>query len=126
MAYVYSTLSCDQGYAIYDKGVDGTPILNRVIHINGKANITNKVLITPRGVATEVSDSDLETLNKDYHFSEHVKNGFITFDAKKFDADEVSRDMTKQDRSAPKTKDELENDQITVMEGKKPSKKSKE
>ena len=125
MAYVYSTLSCDQGYAIYDKGADGTPILNRVIHVKGQANITNKVLVTPRGVATEVSDADLETLNKDYHFSEHVKNGFITFESKKFDADEVAKDMTKQDRSAPKTKDELENDQITVMEGKK-SRKSKE
>ncbi len=126
MAYVYSTLSCDQGYAIYDKGAEGMPILNRVIFINGKANITNKVLVTPRGVATEVSDDDLETLNKDYHFSEHVRLGFISFDSKKFDADEVSKDMTKQDKSAPKTKDELENDQITVMEGKKPSKKSKE
>jgi hypothetical protein len=125
MAYVYSTLSCDQGYAIYDKGADGTPILNRVIHINGKANITNKVLQTPRGVVTEVSDADLETLNSNYHFNEHVKLGFITFEAKQFDADQVAKDMTKQDKSAPKTKDELENDQVSVMEGKKP-RKSKE
>lgn len=125
MPYVYSTLSCDQGYAIYDKAEkDGVPVLNRVIHINGKANITNKVLQTPRGVATEVSDSDLEALNKDYHFSEHLKNGFITFESKKFDADEVAKTMEKQDRSAPKTKDDLENDQITVMEGKKSRKKA--
>lgn len=126
MAYVYSTLSCDQGYAIYDYSSDGTPVLNRVIFINGKANITNKVLVTPRGMATEVSDADLETLNNDCHFNEHVKLGFISFDSKKFDADEVAKDLTKQDKSAPKTKDDLENDQITVMEGKKPSKKSKE
>lgn len=117
MHYVFCTLSCDQAYTKYEKGADGSNIVVGSIFIAGKANITNKNLITPKGMMTEVSDSDMEFLMGDYHFNEHVKNGFITVESKAAPVESVVRDMKAKDSSAPKTQEDLENDDLTVSTG---------
>ena len=52
---------------------------------------------------TEISDDDMELLEKDYHFQQHVKNGFINVMKKPGTAEKAVADMEKRDQSAPKT-----------------------
>lgn len=103
MAFVFSTLSNDNAYPIYK---DGKKI--KTILINGKANIANKNIITFAGVSTTVSNEDLELLKGDENFMKQVKGGFMSFESKKADAEEVAKDMTEKDKSAPMTKKDIE------------------
>lgn len=103
MAFVFSTLSNDNAYPIYKDGVKVKTIL-----INGKANIANKNLITPSGIMTTVSNEDLELLKGDENFMKQVKGGFMSFETKKADVEEVAKDMTEKDKSAPMTKKDIE------------------
>lgn len=91
--YVYSTLSNDNNY-------DG-------VLIAGKANVATKNLITPMGVMTKVDDSTLKHLEGNHVFQLHKKNGFITVEKYKEDADQVAADMTGRDSSAPETPETL-------------------
>ncbi len=105
--YIYSTISNDVKYCIYsEKPEDLRKDLSVPIHeflINGKANIANKHLITPRGVMTKISDDDFSILKENATFQRHVKNGFIAFEKKEFAIDRVIKDMKPKDNSAPIT-----------------------
>lgn len=103
MPYVYSTLSNDNIYANYDNAGSNkdTPVLLRSVLIKGGAGIATKHLVTPLGIATKVTDDELEHLNSNEDFQRHVKNGYIKFDNKKVNADIAAKDMEKRDRSAP-------------------------
>jgi len=102
--YVYSTLTCDNIYNTYlpKSTVNDFNIVSKGIKINGGANVSNKNFVTNYGVLTVVSDEDLDLLEKNPCFADHKKNGFIVVDKQKLDANEVSEDMTKKDKSAPK------------------------
>lgn len=91
--YVYSTLSNDNNYG--------------GVLIRGKANVANKNIITPLGVATKVDGSQLEVLKASHVFNLHQENGFITVEKFKEDADKVASDMTGRDASAPETPETL-------------------
>lgn len=104
MNYIYSTLASDQVYVEYGKN---RQVVSQVF-VAGKANIPNKHMLTPKGVSTEVSDEQLAVLRNNRVFQLHEKNGFITVDSKKRDADKVSANMNKNDKSQPDTKERLE------------------
>ena len=84
--YVYSTMTSSTAYAVYkETNAKDIPVITKKILIEGGSNVVpipSKGIITPRGVVTEVSDDDMALLEKDYHFNEHKKHGYITVEKK--------------------------------------------
>lgn len=111
--YVYSTMSADVNYG--------------GVLIAGKANVANKNIVTPLGTATKVDDSALSFLESSHLFNLHKKNGFITVEKYKEDADLVAANMTGRDASAPETPETLTlNDpEIESVDGTKITRKTK-
>lgn len=91
--YVYSTMSNDNRYGS--------------VLINGKANIANKNVITPLGVATRLTSAQLDEAKSFPVFELHAKNGFLAIEKFKEDADLVAANMTGRDASAPETPETL-------------------
>lgn len=106
MAYIYSTLSNDQQFTVWNTDEDGKrlPIIQRQILINGKANIANKkTLITPKGIITKVTEEELGQLQRVSAFCSHVKDGFISIEHDKKEVEEVVKNMKGKDKSAQPT-----------------------
>lgn len=108
MKYVYSTLTCDNTYPIYEK--DG--LINRIklngngaplkVLIKGGSNSAGKHLVTPLGVLTIISDEQYDILKQNTEFKNHVERGFIQVRADKVDPEvAVAADMETRDKSAP-------------------------
>lgn len=112
--YIYSTLSNDQRYATYRTAERGVPQVASSVFIAGKANVTNKHFITPRGVATEVTAEQLAELRTNEVFKLHEKNGFVTVSEKKQDAEKVAASMTGRDASAPLVEQDFAEDKAPV------------
>lgn len=91
--YVYSTLSSDQDY--------GTKA--GVVRIKGGANVSNKHLLTPRGVVTEITEEQLDALQQHAVFKAHAKNGFLTVSLSERKVDQMVQDMEQRDGSAQET-----------------------
>ena len=83
-AYVFSTLANDQNYTNWLKGGGDVPIKGHNVIIKGGTGVANNRLITPLGVATEVTEFDLEELNKNSCFLEHQKTDMFVFAIKKW------------------------------------------
>jgi hypothetical protein len=102
MPYVYSTLTAGQDYLNYVQGPadikipEGNPV-----RIDGGHGVATKKLITPIGVATEVTDEELSYLRRNEGFKAHVKQGFIIVSESKSDPEKVVPDMIGRDRSSP-------------------------
>lgn len=113
--YVYSTISADVDYAVDDE---------KVIRIAGKANVANRNIITPRGMATKVTDEQVAALKKNHVFQLHLENGFLTIEKSKEDPEKVAASMQGRDKSAPDTtedmllKGDVEDVEGTVVKGK--------
>jgi len=101
--YVFSTLANDQTYTNWLKGGGDVPVKGHAVHIKGGTGVANNRLVTPLGVATEISDFDLEELQKNPSFKDHEKNGYIVVRAKKAETEKVASDMNLKDESAPMT-----------------------
>lgn len=102
--FIYSTLTCDNIIAIYaDTRPEQHAIVKKKIIIKGGHGVANKALYTPQGVVTEVSDDDYELLQKDYHFNDHVKNGFLKVEKRRMETEKAINDMSPKDGSAPIT-----------------------
>lgn len=117
MPIIFSTLTCDNEYVGYRATQGDVAIREHSVVIKGGANAINtRTLITPLGVATTVSDADLEFLESNVSFLEHKRNGYLTVDAVKDprDADLAAAGMEGRDDSAPLT------DQDYEAEGKEP------
>lgn len=102
MPHVFSTLTSPNEYVEWVKRGDQTSIARRVL-IQGGHGVMNKNFLTPLGVATEVSDDELEFLLKNDHFKFHMENGFIKVEKKKVDTEKVAADMKLRDESSPAT-----------------------
>jgi len=102
-AYVFSTLTNDQSYTSWVKGGGDIPVKGHTVVIKGGTGVANERLITPLGVATEVSELDLQELRKNPSFLDHEKNGFIVVRPKKDETEKVASDMNLKDESAPLT-----------------------
>ena len=108
--HVYSTLSTDMSYTHWHPAPDGGSLAveGKTIFIQGGANVAQRAknstdIWTPLGRRTEVSDEDMELLEKNLVFQLHVKNGFVTVQKKSADVEKVVADMKRNDLSAPLT-----------------------
>lgn len=109
MFYVYSTLTCDNFYVLYAKNESkDISVAQKKILIRGGHGVATKHFVTPQGVLTQISDEDMEILQKDIHFQNHVKKGFIKFEKKKSEPEKVAQDMAQKDGSAPLTPKDFE------------------
>ena len=117
MPYVYSTLSSDHDYAIYDEDRDPAKVAIikpiKTFHIKGKANVMDKkAFVTPKGVVTSISTEDLKILETNKAFQRHKDRGFITVESKSEHADKVARNTTPKDNSAQLVASDFENKPI--------------
>ena len=101
--YVFSTLANDQRYVNWVKGPNDIPTEGHSVFIKGGTGVANDRLITPQGVATEITEEDLAQLEQNPSFMQHKKDGFVTVRAKKAEAEKVAADMNLKDESAPMT-----------------------
>jgi hypothetical protein len=121
MPYVYSTLTCSTDYYDYEpkkldrNGNDPSGNLNiaiGMVTIKGGANVPKAGIdgvFTPRGIATKVTDEQLEFLLRNEHFKEHVAKKFIQVDNEKMKPDKFVRDnLQAKDLAAPKIARDLE------------------
>jgi hypothetical protein len=103
MPYVYSTATADNTYVEYHPpaGEGSMRNIKRRMTIRGGAGLPAKrTLITPYGLATEVTDDGLAWLLTLPAFQRHMERGFITHSKTKKDADKMAATMTQRDGSA--------------------------
>lgn len=122
MSFIYSRLAADQAYTIYVPGTtEQVPVVEQTIIVKGGADVASRNIITMQGIVTEVTDAQLEALQKNHVFGVHLKNDHIVIDKKKRDADEVGADL-KKDNAAPKTDADLASEDVAVVAAGKKSK----
>lgn len=93
--YIYSTLSNDQLYQLKD---------GRSVLIAGKANVANRQLVTPKGMATAISEDEFNLLQENIVFKAHAKNGFVAASHDRVDAEAfAARELAGADKSAQDT-----------------------
>lgn len=102
MPFVYSTLANSNRYVQFRKGGGDLPVpVDEGVLIVGGAGVQTRNLLTPRGVATQVTDEQLAYLMDVPLFNLHVQNGFITTEAGREDAEAVAANMSADDPSRP-------------------------
>ena len=102
MAYIFSTLTCDNEYTLWKRIGEDRVIPEKSVIIKGGTGIVNKNLITPMGVMTEVTDEQLELLEQNPSFKRHKENGFLVVEKNKKKKKKVASKMKIKDKSAPK------------------------
>lgn len=101
MHHIFSTLTSDQLYTKYEQSGNDLPRVVAQVLIKGGTGVANDRLVTPRGVATSVDDSQMAVLMDVEAFTNHVKAGFLTVSDSKEDPEKVAADMQGRDGSAP-------------------------
>lgn len=101
MPYVYSTLTSDNRYTFYAKGGADMPIEEHSVTVKGGTGVMNDRLVTPLGVATEISDHEASLLKEHPVFKLHAENGFVKIDNAKQAPEKAAADMQIADGSAP-------------------------
>lgn len=112
--YVYSTLASDVRYQNVIPGGADLPIVADDVLIRGGAGVANDRLVTPRGVATPISEAEAEALRANPVFQMHEKNGFVQISGEAIDPDKAAADMTGRDTSAPLVPEDLPPDQAPM------------
>lgn len=115
--YVYSTLASDVAYTNHVPGGGDLPIPLPPVLIKGGAGVANDRFVTPRGVATEVTEAQVEYLRANQVFKLHEWNGFVVIEAQKVDPDQMAAVMTGRDNSAPMVAQDLPADSQPTGEG---------
>ena len=107
--YVFSTLTANQKYPTWTK-VPGRdiPTMESYVLIRGGANLPSKVLVTPRGVPTELTDEQYDRVKESPGFKQHLENGFLSVEDRPHDVDAVVSDLEEKDTSAPMTPKDFE------------------
>lgn len=116
--FIFSTLASDVAYTNHEQGGGDMPIAQPSVVIKGGAGVANDRIVTPRGVATEVTEQQVEYLRQNEIFKLHEKNGFVMVSESYADPDDVAADMTGRDNSAPIVpQDGIAADAATVVGG---------
>ena len=116
--FVFCTLASDVAYTNHAQGGNDLPIELPPVVIKGGAGVANDRIVTPRGVATEVTEEQVEYLRQNEIFKLHEKNGFVMVSESYADPDTVAADMTGRDNSAPVVpQDNIAPDAETVVGG---------
>jgi len=107
--HVFSTLTASQKYPTW-KQVPGRdlPVMEGYVLIHGGANLPSKILVTPRGVHTAITDEQYEQLRESPGFKQHLANGFLSVEDKPYDVDDVVAELKEKDTSAPMTPKDFE------------------
>lgn len=109
MPYVYSTASAGINYTEYRKVTKDLNQPVKKVYIAGGSNVIQKNLVTPLGVATQVSDDDLNFLMSHLSFKKHMEKGFMKVENIKKDPEKVvASGMKLADKSAQKTHETLD------------------
>ena len=115
MPFVYSTCANSGTYCEYEPSTAdnknrGHHVARKKVTIRGGHGVAQQQkgagfggIYTPMGVATEVSDEDLEFLLQNKSFQRHVASGHITYDKKKIEPEKKVQNMAEKDGSAPLT-----------------------
>jgi len=116
--FIFSTLASDVAYTNHEQGGGDMPISLPSVVVKGGAGVANDRIVTPRGVATEVTEQQVEYLRQNDVFKMHEKNGFVMVSESYADPDTVAADMTGRDNSAPIVpQDNIAADAQTVVGG---------
>lgn len=108
--YVYSTLAASVAYTNHADGGADLPIPLPPVLIKGGAGVANEHLITPRGVATEITEQQAEYLRGNALFQLHEKNGYVQISTANTDPEKAAADMEARDNSAPMVPPDLPED----------------
>ena len=108
MPYVISSATSDICYPLYEPIAPRSPVakIKKKILIHGGANLAPLTgrLITPKGVATHVSDEDMAFLEESEAFKRHVKAGYMHVEKTDKNPDAVATEhLQARDGSAPLT-----------------------
>ena len=104
MPHVASTLTADNRYTEYKDGGADMPTPVQDVLIKGGIGVANKMMVTPTGaILTEVTDEQVEMLQRNQLFQMHEKGGFVKIIGRKVDGDKLASDMVTRDGSAPLT-----------------------
>lgn len=110
MPYVFSTATNATSYIQYKPDTDKTSGFSEVLRkvtIKGGHGVATKNLITPKGVATKVTEDELEFLLENEAFQRHMRAGFVSYDKNKADPEKKAANMAKRDGCAPLTPDDF-------------------
>jgi hypothetical protein len=99
--FVYSTLAADVLYQNTAPGGADLPVVVEEVLVKGGAGVANSRLVTPRGVATEITEGQAEALRQNPVFALHEKNGHVMIESRRVDPDKAAADLTGRDVSAP-------------------------
>jgi hypothetical protein len=104
-SYVVSTLTSDQAYTLFFKKDDdgkSIPRADKVVIVKGGHGVANKNIITPKGVATAITEEQAKLLEENAAFKRHEKRGFVRILKKNpGDTEKASSDLSQRDGSAP-------------------------
>lgn len=103
---VFSTLTCDNVYSDHKVNDNGVAVEVASVLVKGGAGVMNDRLVTPRGVATMVTEAQAELLKRNEVFKQHARNGFVVIDTverppTEADAENKAAAMESRDGSAP-------------------------
>lgn len=107
MPHIASTLTTDMKYTLWGSNPGGVNVETKHVIIHGGHGVAHRRshggLETPEGVMTQVTDEELEILEKDEVFQLHKKNGFVRVikTAKAPAPEKAAADMAAADASAP-------------------------
>lgn len=117
MPYVYSTFTNPVAYVEYEEPseaskIRGYNIIVKKVVIKGGHGLATKQLVTPRGVVTQVNESDMDFLLQNKLFQQHVKAEFIAYDKKRIDPEKKAKNMADKDGSAPLTPEDFKDGKL--------------
>lgn len=116
--HVFSTLASDVDYTNHVKGGADLPVALPPVRVKGGAGVANDRLVTPRGVATTLTEEEVAYLRNNEVFKLHEKNGFVQVSETNADPDIAAADMTGRDNSAPLVpQDRVAGDDVTTVVG---------
>lgn len=124
MPFVYSTLTCDNEYADWQRAGDQQSI-KRTVLVKGGHGLMNKNFMTPLGVETEVTDEEAQFLMNNSAFKFHMEGQFVRIEDKSYNPEKVAADMAGADGSAQITPADYEPGGKLAVEGMKVDGKSK-
>lgn len=128
--YVFSTLANDNRYVNHHAPTNDVAVPIDVdgregVLIKGGANVADKRFVTPRGVMTPVTDTQLDYLRANNLFPLHERNGFVRVERKPADPEKVAAEgMEGRDASAQLEEGDFKEGEAPVINEASPGKPS--
>lgn len=109
-------MSTDFAYTSYGETPEGgIPAVAKQVIVKGGAGVANKNVVTPQGVATQITSEESEFLMLDPTFQKHAERGFVALRDKKADPEVVASDMGPLDKSSPLTDSDFSDEKVPTV-----------